>query len=299
MKSTKSLLKERISKILPMIDRHGFEGTVDTLVGMWENSRAAIQWHGEMLNEKILKYKKSETVFILGSGPSINSISHEEWKHIRQHDSVGFNFWMVHDFVPDFYMFQHRCESRLNILRDSYEKYKNIPFLIRGTELANGKFDYTDERLHLLQNNPLFYVNEYPIMPRCAIEPLLLYKYMEALGLMDFGRIADFVPKFRCTLGLLVPLSYQLGYKNIVLCGMDMQDNRHFWGDRSYSEVKKKYSLPEGAGITNFTDTRISPNTVPRYIYSLRDWMFEKSGVKIFIMKKKTILYPEIRLYEF
>jgi len=295
-------IKRYLRKKLPKTDLHGFEYTVTELVGMWENSKIASQWHGKILNNEILQYKKSDTIFILGSGPSIIDISPREWVHIGKHDSIGFNYWVAHGFVPNFYMLQINQDddqTALTILEDKYSEYRDVPFLIRGSAFARCDFDLNNKRLDLLKKNPVYYVNEYPIAGRCQIDPFLLFKYMDALGFMKFGQICDFVPKWRSSLGLIIMLCYQMGYKKIVLCGMDMLSSDHFWDFQPYLEVKMKYSLPDvgTANLNSFTDPSMSLNTVPKYVYSLRDWMKEKKGVKIFVMKKRTVLYPEIELY--
>ncbi len=292
--------KKYVYDKIPRKDLHEFNYTVSELVGMYENSsKICEQWHGEILSKRILNYKKSDTIFILGSGPSINDITEKEWKHIKKHDSIGFNWWFVHDFVPTYYMFQSATDGMLNILKDKYAQYKNTPFLLRGSKLALGEIDFADERINLLKNNDVYFVREYPIHSRCSIEIEQLFKYVEALGLFSFNHISDFVPKWRCTLGLLISLSYQLGYKNIVLCGMDMQGADHYWDHIDYVVIKEKYNLP-GVGIANlktFTDSKHSNNTVPQYVYKLREWMLKKNDVEIYIMNEKTALHPIIPLY--
>src|SRR4051812_26800845 len=52
-------------------------------------------------------YKQSDTLFVLGSGSSINQISAERWSGIAAHDTLGFNFWLYHPFVPRFYFFEN------------------------------------------------------------------------------------------------------------------------------------------------------------------------------------------------
>ena len=47
--------------------------------------------------------KHSDTLFILASGSSINKISSARWDVIARHDSIGFNFWPIHAFVPNMY----------------------------------------------------------------------------------------------------------------------------------------------------------------------------------------------------
>jgi len=46
---------------------------------------------------------ETDTLFILGSGPSIEDITASQWQHIAQHTSIGLNSWVIHDFIPDFY----------------------------------------------------------------------------------------------------------------------------------------------------------------------------------------------------
>jgi hypothetical protein len=53
--------------------------------------------------------KTSDTVFILGSGWSINEIPDERWSAIARHESIGFNFWPVHPFVPCIFVFENLC----------------------------------------------------------------------------------------------------------------------------------------------------------------------------------------------
>jgi len=60
-----------------------------------------------LLSESNLEsYKQSDTLFILGSGSSVNAISGERWQVIAKHDTVGFNFWLFHPFVPKMYFIE-------------------------------------------------------------------------------------------------------------------------------------------------------------------------------------------------
>jgi ribosomal protein S8 len=50
------------------------------------------KYKNQKLNiSQIKKIKKTNEVFIYGSGYSINEISNEEWKKLRNYDSIGFN----------------------------------------------------------------------------------------------------------------------------------------------------------------------------------------------------------------
>ena len=300
----KKIIKRRMKRFVTPEDSHGFQYTVRTLVHMHQQNKALSSRFGTILNNDILKHKTSDTIFLLGSGPSINHLGTKEFDIIRQHNSMGFNFWFAHDFIPDLYMMQipkKNPDPMINIFQDRSPDYMDVPFILRGGGLASGWIDFEDVRLRALQDLEAYFLNEYPISDKCRIDIDLLIEYMNALGFMQHGNICNFVPKWRVTLGLLVSLAYQMGYKNIVLCGMDMQDKGHFWDDPQYSEIRKKYNLPdaEASNITRMSDKTFSPNTVPQYIYKLRDWMNLHSGVNFYVAHPETVLYPEIPLYDF
>jgi hypothetical protein len=293
-----------LSRIRKLINKdcQGFGYTVKESVNMYNRSRELSQSFGQIMDDSILKYKKSDTVFILGSGPSINRLDDSFFQKVREHDSIGFNFWFAHKFVPSIYMFQIAIdwsyEPMVNIFYDRSQNYKDVPFLFRGSGVAKGKIDFQDKRLEPLLQKEVYFLNEYPIHSGCSIDIDLLIEHARILGMMDFGRIGTLVPKWRGTLGLIVSLCYQMGYKKIVLCGMDMQDNKHFWDFPEYADIQEKYGLYDmSTGITNMTCKDYSANTVPDYIYKLKDWMFKQNGVELYVANQQTILYPAIPVY--
>jgi len=135
-------------------DQQGFDYTVSIANGGAENARKHSLWHGRTMDASVQQHKKSDTLFILGSGPSINLITESEWAHIREHDSVGFNWWMAHDFVPSFYLLQFvKAEALLNLARDRSSAYKNVPLLLRGDFFANGHMQLGDDPSMIFSRN--------------------------------------------------------------------------------------------------------------------------------------------------
>jgi hypothetical protein len=51
-------------------------------------------------DEQAVRARTSDTVFVFGSGYSLNSISAAEWAHIRQHDVFGFNAFYYERWIP-------------------------------------------------------------------------------------------------------------------------------------------------------------------------------------------------------
>ncbi|MCE7995985.1 MAG: hypothetical protein HEP71_28655 [Roseivirga sp.] len=287
-----------------------FNFTITEMVNMYKNNQKTIEkWTGEIISDEILKHKKSDTIFILGSGPSINRITDEQWKHIGQHDSFGFNYWFLHDFIPTFYMFQMPEDEEtqnmtLNILEGRQPRMKDVPFILRGSAIANGKLDVTDKRFGVLKDSEVYFLNEYPLHMMVETDINLVLEYLDLLDLLPHGNLTKFIPKLRSSMALLIVLAYQMGYENIVLCGMDMQGGfDHFWDDPKFEEVYNKYQLGvkeenEPVGFELFTETKFSKNTVPEYVYHLKDWMKKKSNVEVSVVNDGTILYPKLPVYK-
>ena len=71
------------------------------------------QLNGKRFDTSVIKrYKTSDTLFILGSGPSICELNSKHFKIISDHDSIGFGFWCIHDFAPTYYMMEFKLRPR-------------------------------------------------------------------------------------------------------------------------------------------------------------------------------------------
>lgn len=281
-------------------DLHGFDYTVYELVNMYRQNVQSTVVMGQMLNDAIIENKTSDTLFILGSGPSINELDEGFFEHVSQHDSIGFNYWFLHPFVPRFYLYQpDRAGGPMtSMFYDRHPDYKHVPFILRGSGIAEGLLDLNSHELAPLKEMECYFLNEYPIHSKCSLDVLKLIEYVHLLGMMEHGKISKFVPKWRGSLGLLISFAYQMGYKTIVLCGVDMQDNSHFYDSDGYKAAQDKYKLPK-SDIVAMTDRNHSANTVPDYIYALRDWMGQQAGVKIYLAHPQSVLHPELQLYEY
>jgi len=284
-------------------DLHAFDKTVYWVVKNHQTAQSLVKQHGEILNESIKNYKTSDTLFILGSGPSINDITDDQWKTIKSSDSIGFNFWPVHEFVPSFFMFQpgndKSSEKLAKVLYDKSQDYGNVPIIIRGSGMANGLLNFENDSHAFLLNHTVYYLKEYFIHPNCSIEPNSLFDYTEALGMLCFGKIPHFVPKWKTTMGLLLSFSFNLGYNNVILCGMDMKDSSHFWDNIGYQSAKDHYQLPEPghSNIWTFTNKKISQYTIPDYVEAFNNWAKKRNDFKLFIHNSNTVLHPKIPIY--
>lgn len=282
------------------VDLHRFDRTVYWTIKNERNINALADSYGELISDKIKSYKKSDTLFILGSGPSINAISDEQWSHISKHDSIGFNTWFVHDFVPSLYVFQKGEGDRLlKILESKKDEYKEVPIILRGNDLAAGKIDAKLIENSILRQMKIFFLKEYFIHPNCQINPMDLFDYAKSIGVLNFNTITPFILKNKVSIGLILSLAYEMGYKKIVLCGTDMKDASHFWDYPPNDILKQKYDIvPFGKDdINDWTNNEIYSTTIPDNIVAFSNWVNKEAGVEVFIANENTLLYPSLKLY--
>lgn len=255
---------------------------------------------GTRYSPELLSKRNSDTLFILGSGPSIADINAQQWQSIRTHDTIGFNWWLCHPFVPTFFMFQGVGARMLDLLSHEKERYRKTTFLVRGSEFANGELDCRDARVCWIFERAAFFI---PELPMCGWYPLPatdLFDFYAAQGNLNHGVVGRHVPKWRSTLGLLLSLSYQMGYSDVVLAGCDMFDSRHFWDEDSMSDLRHKYSrfLPtQESGIKALSDHRIAKPTLVEYASSFASWANEHGNYKLWLLSDKSLLSPMIPIW--
>jgi hypothetical protein len=193
-------------------------------------------------------HRKTDTVIFYGCGYSINDISREDWDILKQYDSMSLNWFMYHDFiVPKFY---YRGENSGRVFGQKWKKlfnekrqmYKDTIFLTK----LNKDLDLENvgvKRAYVLKFQPSF--NKRMVkrmgMERAYEKSLKGFKIMSD-KLYFFGR---------STVCPLLVLLYQMGYKEIILYGIDLSDRRYFWSDKKKADVHWKWnrehpSWPDG-----------------------------------------------------
>jgi len=173
-----------------------------------------------MSKEQFIDRKKSDTLVILGSGYSINKI--KDWDKIKKFDSIAFNWFCNHKFVPNFFLIreQSNIKSRVNknetierfynvLSQDSYKNTCMIVQDLKHSKKANIHMSKTD----LLSQEGVV-LNDV----RCLRRP-------------DFN--SDIFKKgvihYRCTLSNVLHIGVFLRYDRIIFAGVDLYDSRYFW----------------------------------------------------------------------
>ncbi len=264
-----------------------------------------MQWHKALLlyyknrnfkfqyvrKDDWFKYKSSNTLFILGSGPSINNIKNFEWEIINKHDSMGLNHAFLIKKSMNLYYCGYEPESDdglkksfNNEIRSLYENtlwlvpWKVIyrlyhPRIIPEFFPPNAKIGIFDQpdTINLESNRPF---------KRKDFQKSLIYRGVICLGL----HFADL-----------------LGYEKIILLGVDLHTYRHFFDDYEVTEYRKWYNdymeKITGGPFESMIPKGNLYRTMEEYYYAVNELYFHPKGVKIFVGNKDNILCPRIKFY--
>jgi hypothetical protein len=165
--------------------------------------------------------RKSETVFVFGSGSSLNEISPVEWDHIAQHDVFGFNAFYHQQWIPvSFHLLRGGLYGELRWRRYAGE----VAELIRSNpHYGDTVFVMQEEFLAQFTNQLI----GYKLFP--PVRGLLRYSTSRADGVLPSPHIAQGLRHIAGTLTDAVNCAFCLGWRHIVLTGVDLYDSRYFW----------------------------------------------------------------------
>ena len=247
-----------------------------------------------------------KTVFLLGSGSSINELAEQDFAHIRQGVSIGINAWALHAFVPDVYSFETG--------QDGDGPSEETKFVSRALN-----------RKQVIELKPKF-VFLRPTLPATSRNLVEVPPNLETAAYM-YGR-ANVVTKMRSNLRAdlsrivrairigdapqnvlldngasvvrLMGLFAAQGHKNIVLVGVDLNRSPYFWqsapSTRIADNVSDKMSRPVGSPH-NSLETLDRPFPVDVFISELALVLREEMDVKVWVSSPTSALSKSLPVY--
>jgi hypothetical protein len=237
--------------------------------------------------EQLAETRRSDTVFIFGSGASLNELGRDEWARIAEHDTLGFN-WFVHQrFV--------RCD---------YHLIRGIPDDDRYPKIWRPQ---VEEYFALLRENPCFERTIFLVQTGFRAingNRAIGYKYLPTKNPVFAWRSSIRVgePSRSFDEGLVhgqstiqesINFAYLLGWKRIVLAGVDLYDRRYFW-------------LPEGETRTvdsmrgaTASDAHVQASMgLVDALGSWREWLAGE-GVELSVHNPRSLARAALPVYEF
>lgn len=175
---------------------------------------------------------RGDSFYVLGSGSTIEDLSEANFQEIARHTSVGINNWGVHPFVPDMYSLESvpwvgdgqdfvRAMQLLD-RRDILSRQPDVLILRPKTSHENAMVRFVPAAL---RESVSFYGRVIPSTRDSRNLAGDIAQY--------FFRIAPEYPSVVMDSGAsvvrMVTLGILLGFRRIVLCGVDLNGSPYFW----------------------------------------------------------------------
>ena len=225
--------------------------------------------------------RKSDTIFIFGSGASLNDISASEWEHIAANDTLGFN-WFVHQHFV-------RCDYHLlrEIGGDDRDESVWRPRLTEYVDRARNNPRYAGT-IFLVQTGFRATNGNRAIglglLPRS--HPVFLWRSLRHRS-MPSESLRQGLAHANGTLHECVNFAYLLGWRTIVLAGVDLYDRRYFW-------------LPPDRPVFGDTSTEGRHGTaMTPLVETMGTWArwFADRGVKLFVHNPRSLLAATVPVW--
>jgi len=193
------------------------------------NTMLADAWLRDRLNRRryrttseddVRAARISDTVFVFGSGASLNELTPAEWTHFAEHDVFGFNAFYHQEWI----------RTGFHLLRVGvYGDLRWQPFTREAAATIASNPHFRDTLFILQEGFLAQFSNQllgYGLLPAGA----RVFRYRSARE--DGPPTRRFADGLRHTAGTLadaVNCAYCAGWRRIVLVGVDLYDSRYFY----------------------------------------------------------------------
>ena len=245
-------------------------------------------------NEFDIKKKlKGETIFIFGSGSSICDLNNRELKKISNFHTMGCNYFVIQDFIRvDFHVFREIGKSS----KPEDQRKVGIDFNLLS------KLSEVLKKNKKLQNTIFFLQSGYGAWGTNILRGLRVFKESAKIFLYsntrDFGSIKtskslnDPIYHGSSTITDCIHLACLLGFKKIILCGVDLNNRLYFWNEKKLRFYDLYGVTKDGGEYSGDNSQSESHRARNRLVRDLKKWNkdLKKKNIKLYTATKKSVL---------
>jgi len=236
----------------------------------------------------ILKSRTSDTLFIFGCGYSLNSLSSAAWDHMSKHQTLGFNWFIRQNFIRCDYFVLREIVPSMHEFSGSTQGDDRIRLF---TSLAQGPL--FSQTIYAIQSGWRAYVTNRLLASGQMPEGSRFFRYeTTARGVrkppseqFSEGLVHGVGTLFEC-----LNFAYIMGFKRIVLTGVDLYDQRYFWlpPDQTRPEL-----LARGIG---HNDIHPGNQWIINYVKYWKPF-FQAKGLELSVANPKSLLAQVLPVY--
>lgn len=285
-------------------------GLVYPVLRKWMNQNNLLtikfknEYGGELaIYDKLNKFKKSNTLFVFGSGQSINNLNENQLKEIEKYDSIGINGFLRHKFKPTFLSFEWiTCpknqeeisgnQETFRILLEQEKEFDSTCIILRPSPVVYPhNFNEIDQELRILTKSfRHIYWNLFDNIVGDKINDFSRYlNWYHKIGLT---KRKDFFINKDSSLSWSLGFAYKLGYEKIVLCGIDLY-GFHFYDNPNKLTLDQFHNANNKLHLTN------DPDYVGITVIDIIDFWKKRFGSNLFIGSEFSLLHNKLPPFKY
>lgn len=224
--------------------------------------------------------RKTDTVFIFGSGYSLNSIAPEEYRAMEAFDTIGFNWFVRQRFVRCDYHFLREVgiDDFGGTWRDDLEEYfepvRKMPGYAKTVFMIQSGFRAASGNRAI----------GYGFVP--TTNPLFLWHTLDGRTTPSESLQAG-LAHTHGTISECINFAALMGWRHIVLAGVDLYDRRYFW-------------LGQDEPRGNDTSVEALHNTaVAGVVDGIREWrdIYASQDIHLYVYNPRSLLAPTLPVW--
>jgi hypothetical protein len=257
--------------------------------GPWLSERRHRRRYVILDEDDLRRLRRSDVAFVFGSGASLTDLGDEEWRHFAAHDTIGFNYFVRQRRVRvDFHLVAEMATG------DDMDRRQWEPAVREYGRLLVENPSYRTTVIGLQSGWAAWNANRLAALD--VLPPgTRMFRYRR------LARGADRAPTRSLAEGLVhgagtlvecVNFAYVLGFRKIVLVGVDLYDSRYFW----LPPEEGRPDLVDGHGLAQTCPHPLSESMV-RY---LGRWgaSLDREGVVLSVYNPRSLLASVLPVYQ-
>lgn len=273
------------------------------------------EFNRKSISEFIDLKKKSDTIFILGSGESINEVSENEWQHLKKHNTCSYNSFFIHDFIPDYYLFEPAdSNSYMKMFYDETAEKYNDTYMFYQSHIGHSLGIFIDEYKH---KDYLFHYNPYFLYSstRKRLKINLKWFFLRGFSLSNLVHHSSHTD-------LVYYFAAVLGFKKIVFVGVDFNGGKYFTDSdinsstypsnekyKKMNKIREEFQLRMGHKSLKDENLHLTMNneimrkrlalTTVEFLETIVPIFKKKFGVDTFVLNESSKLANFLPIYKF
>jgi hypothetical protein len=250
--------------------------------------------------------KSSDTLFILGSGASMLGYTADQWDEIGRHDSLGFNFWTLHPFVPTHYVFEFSKEEDDRLWACLVRNLEQRTDVVAGSAIYVKDAERYDQEvvrkaikaLPCRESNPVHILWDADLPGDSVAEFAAAVSSLSRTGCFSAGRYWA-VPRNRATVFCAVNLAVRAGYRKIILCGVDLNNSGYFFESPDHVAPPGLCipPMPPQSSVHRTNDPAHGALTISAILDIFDLMVLQPRGIELRVAKETSALYPRFGAY--